>query len=158
MKWLIHVAVVVGAVALNLVTFAASATGERGTRQAQAPVSVWDGVYTEEQAESGRSAYLAQSCVRCHGETLLGTEFGPSLADDEFLSKWNGMSIGDLFKLTQETMPQDKPGRLSMQQTADIVAYIFKTNEFPAGVKTLAGDVSALQGIKIQQTKSTTDR
>lgn len=145
MRGLIPVAIAAGAVAFTVA-------------RAQAPASVWDGVFTEEQAARGRSAYLAQSCVRCHGETLVGTEFGPSLVGDEFVAKWNGMSVGDLFKLIHETMPQDSPGRLSTQQAADIVSYVLKTNEFPAGSKVLERDESALQAIKIEQKKSTTGR
>ena len=34
---------------------------------AQSERTVWDGVYTEDQAERGRNAYLA-SCARCHGD------------------------------------------------------------------------------------------
>src|SRR5579875_265288 len=38
---------------------------------AQTAVSVWDGVYTADQAKRGAEAY-ANSCASCHGEQLEG--------------------------------------------------------------------------------------
>jgi mono/diheme cytochrome c family protein len=157
MRRLIHAVMVAGAIAFNPAPFTALRIFEPATKQAHGTPTVWDGVYTEEQATRGRSTYLAQSCVRCHGETLVGTEFGPSLMGDEFVTKWSGMTVGDLFVLIRETMPQDNPGRLSTQQTADIVSYLLKTNDFPAGQTALDRDPSVLKTIKIEQ-KSTRGR
>jgi broad specificity phosphatase PhoE len=56
---------------------------------------VWDGVYTEAQAERGKAAYT-QSCVFCHGPELAGTGEAKPLAGPEFLSSWNGLSVGEL--------------------------------------------------------------
>ena len=38
---------------------------------AQAPRTVWDGVYTREQAQRGEKLY-EQECGRCHGDDLTG--------------------------------------------------------------------------------------
>ena len=40
--------------------------------------SVWDGVYTEEQARRGAALY-GQECASCHGATLTGGESAPPL-------------------------------------------------------------------------------
>ena len=63
---------------------------------AAAPRSVWEGVYSKAQAERGLKAYR-EECLKCHGETLLGGEGGPAISGDEFLSKWNGKTAGDLY-------------------------------------------------------------
>jgi len=114
--------------------------------------SVWDGVYTKEQANRGKGAY-GEECLKCHGETLGGGEAGPALAGEEFLRKWNGKTAGDLFGLMRKTMPSDDPGSLSTRDYSDMVAYILSVNEFPAGQKELERDVTALGDIRIETKK-----
>src|SRR5258705_8696563 len=94
--------------------------------------SVWDGIYTTEQAKRGQALYNAQ-CASCHGDTLAGGESAPALTGGEFLSSWNGLTVGDLFDRTRATMPQNKPGSLSREAGAEILAYVLSRNEFPAG-------------------------
>src|SRR2546429_8929685 len=83
---------------------------------AQAPAadsrSVWDGVYTEEQAKRGESVYHKE-CAACHGDMLIGGESAPPLTGGAFLANWNGLSVGDLFDRIRKTMPQSAPGRLT---------------------------------------------
>ena len=50
-------------------------------------------------------------------------------------------------------MPADKPGTLKLPQSADLVAYIFKMNNYPAGAVELASEMPALQQIKITSKK-----
>ncbi len=116
---------------------------------AAAARSVWDGVYTNEQAKRGRLTY-GETCLKCHGETLGGAEAGPALAGDEFRGKWNGRTAGDLFALIRKSMPSDDPGGLSSREYSDLVAYIFSVNEFPAGQNELGRDVAALNEIRIE--------
>ena len=67
--------------------------------RAQAPArSVWEGVYTNDQAKRGQPLY-SQYCGACHGDTLGGGESAPPLAGAEFLSNWNGLTVGDLARL-----------------------------------------------------------
>ena len=42
----------------------------------EATRSVWDGVYTEEQAGRGKPLYN-QHCASCHADTLMGGEMSP---------------------------------------------------------------------------------
>ena len=111
--------------------------------------SVWDGVYTREQASRGKAVYQ-QECAKCHGENLAGGEASPPLAGAEFLGRWNGKTAGALYELTRKTMPSDDPGNLSTRQYADLLAYLFGANEFPAGDKELDRDAAALNEIRIE--------
>ncbi len=99
---------------------------------AQTTRSVWDGVYTEEQAKRGAAIY-ANECAACHGADLNGGESAPALVGGGFLSNWNTLTVGDLFERIRLSMPQDNPGRLSRQQDADVLALMLQANEFPAG-------------------------
>jgi mono/diheme cytochrome c family protein len=114
--------------------------------------SVWDGVYTDEQAKRGRGLY-SQHCGSCHGAVLEGGESAPALAGSEFLSNWNGLTVGDLFERIRSTMPQDKPRTLSREVNADILAYILNANQFPAGTTELPHAAEVLKGIRIESTK-----
>ena len=111
--------------------------------------SVWDGVYTKEQATRGKTAYQ-QECLKCHGENLGGGEAGPTLAGQDFLLKWNGKTAGDLFGVIRKTMPSDDPGGLSIRQYTDLLAYILNVNDFPAGQKELDRDPASLNEIRIE--------
>ena len=56
-----------------------------GAQAAAAPGArtVWDGVYTEEQATRGTEAYKS-ACSECHGADLAGDGFAPALTGSEF--------------------------------------------------------------------------
>lgn len=114
--------------------------------------SVWDGVYTEEQAKRGEPMYHKQ-CASCHGEMLTGGESAPPLTGGAFLSNWNGLTLGDLFDRIRKTMPQNSPGKLSRQENADILAYALSVNKFPAGKTELSRQAEFLKEIRFEATK-----
>lgn len=114
--------------------------------------TVWDGVYSKQQAGRGQTAYNSR-CARCHGDALLGGENSPALVDRDFLEKWNGKSVGSLVELIRTTMPSDGPGRISRQQCTDITAYLLSANNFPAGERDLAADLESLNEILFQAKK-----
>ncbi len=114
--------------------------------------SVWDGVYSEAQASAGQKGYT-QNCASCHGAELDGKGPMPPLAGKDFLSNWDGMSLGDLFDKIQTSMPADNPGQLKETQNAEILAYILKVNKFPAGAKAMPASGDGLRGIKILEKK-----
>ena len=114
--------------------------------------SVWDGVYTEEQAKRGEAAYRT-ACAKCHGDTLTGGEAAPPLTGGEFVANWNGLTVGDLFERVRVSMPADRPGELSSAQNADILAYVLNVNQFPAGKKELERQAEILKQIQFEATK-----
>jgi len=114
--------------------------------------SVWDGVYTEEQAKRGESVYLKE-CAACHGDQLTGGESAPPLTGGAFLSNWNGLTLGDLFDRIRKTMPQTNPGRLTRQQDADVLAYMLSRNKFPPGKTELYRQSEMLKEIRFESEK-----
>src|SRR5689334_10644987 len=94
--------------------------------------SVWDGVYTDEQARRGEAVYHKE-CASCHGDTLIGGSGAAPLTGGNFLSNWNGLTLGDLFDRIRKTMPQGNLGKLTKQQDADVLSYILEFNKFPTG-------------------------
>jgi len=120
--------------------------------QDKTPESVWDRIYSNEQAALGETVY-AQACASCHREKLEGRGQTPPLAGGDFLSNWKGMTVGDLLDKMQVSMPADKPGSLSREQNAAILAYILKVNEFPAGSKDLPS-ISALRNVRFEEKPS----
>jgi cytochrome c len=114
--------------------------------------SVWDGIFTKEQAKRGDQLYHGQ-CASCHGEMLTGGEAAPPLAGGEFLSNWNGLTVGDLFERIRVSMPQDHPGRLSRKDNADILSYMLSINRFPAGKTELQRQTELLKEIRFDATR-----
>ena len=87
----------------------------------QTPRTVWDGVYTEEQAKRGEALYM-ERCVHCHGTNLAGAVDGAaSLTGATFNGNWNGVPLGQMVDRMRATMPLDKPNTLTRQQTADVL-------------------------------------
>ena len=101
--------------------------------------------FTAAQADAGRDIYEKQ-CVSCHGKNLNDGE-APSLAGVRFLSKWGGKSVYDLFTHTRTRMPQSAPGSLTMEQYADLVAFIFKKNILVASAQPLPDDPALLKSM-----------
>jgi len=119
---------------------------------AAATRSVWDGVYTKEQAARGLSVYR-EECAKCHGENAAGGEVAPALVGKEFVANWKGRTVGDLMEIVIKTMPTDDPGALSRRQYADVTAFLLKSNDFPAGMKDLESAPAASKDIGIDEKK-----
>ena len=114
--------------------------------------TVWDGVYTAEQAKRGEALY-GQHCAACHGGNLLGAEAAPALTGPEFASNWNDLPLSDLFERIRTSMPADDPGKVSAQQKADILAHMLRVGGLPAGMTELPRDTQVLAQIKYLATK-----
>ena len=114
-------------------------SGEETTR------TIWDGIYSQAQAERGRNAYLA-SCARCHGDDLAG--FRGAMEGKRFMEGWSEDTVHSLFHRIQSTMPPGQAGSLADQSYVDIVAFIFSRNQFPTGSEDLT--VNGLDKIRIQ--------
>lgn len=119
--------------------------------------SVWDGVYTEEQAKRGEALYRKE-CASCHADTLAGGGGAAPLTGGAFLSNWNGLTLGDLFERIRKTMPQGNLGKLSKQQDADVLAYVLSFNKFPAGKAEMSRQVEFLREIQFAATRPASDK
>jgi S-disulfanyl-L-cysteine oxidoreductase SoxD len=120
--------------------------------QSSPPRSVWDGVYTEDQANRGRASY-GRECAGCHGESLTGADEVPALAGGAFLSNWDGLTVGDLFERIRISMPADRPGKLNREQIADILSYLLAFNRFPPGKTELERQTEILKEIRFESSK-----
>ena len=116
-------------------TIAAFATAS-ALMHAQAQRTVQDGVFTDAQAARGQVVYT-QRCATCHGAALEGAQ-GPPLAGPTFVNHWQPDPLSALLTKIEKTMPADKPGELTAQQSADVLAHILKRGGFPAGRAELA--------------------
>jgi mono/diheme cytochrome c family protein len=117
-----------------------------GTLQAQQPRSAAQGVYTGPQAVRGQAVY-ADKCASCHGPTLGGAQ-APPLTGDDFMRVWGGPA-SDLVNKIHNTMPANDPGKLTLQQVSDIVAYMLQVAKFPVGPTELGSDEAVLKAIAI---------
>ncbi|HEY7187221.1 MAG TPA: cytochrome c [Vicinamibacterales bacterium] len=114
--------------------------------------TVWSGVFTAAQADRGGAVY-AQSCANCHGGGLEGADMSPALAGAAFMASWNDLTLGDLFERIRISMPADRPGTLSRQQMADVIAFVLRSNQFPAGATELPTEAPALRAMKFVMVK-----
>jgi cytochrome c len=134
-----------GLVALPVVWVALLSVTPRAAQEQ----SVTSGVYTEEQATRGEATYNKE-CSSCHGAGLEGDGFAPALSGTEFLSNWNGTTLGDLFDRIRISMPPGSPASVPPQSKADIVAHVLKSNKYPAGTTEIGKDLEPLKLIKFE--------
>jgi mono/diheme cytochrome c family protein len=113
---------------------------------------VWAGVYSDVQAQRGGSEYQKR-CASCHGDDLAGRDQAPGLSGNDFMSSWSGQTVDDLFEVVQASMPADHPGSLTREQNADIIAFLLKSNQFPAGSSDLPSNAAVLKQITVEAKK-----
>jgi mono/diheme cytochrome c family protein len=115
--------------------------------------SVWDGVYTDEQAKRGEPKYR-ENCADCHGDDLEGDAEAPALSGATFQTNWEGLPLGSLFQRIRRDMPLNKyVSTLSPSVNADILAYILKINRFPEGGSELSHTAQVLNQIRFESSK-----
>jgi mono/diheme cytochrome c family protein len=139
--------------------------------------SIWDGVYTQEQAERGEPLY--SRCAECHGVRRLGAhpslpaflfradrepdgpvlmhvtnpgqfDIGPPLGGRLWFRDWAGNTLGAFYLVASTTMPLDLPGSLPDQDYIDIIAFLLASSDVPAGDEELPPDVDVLNNIIIE--------
>jgi S-disulfanyl-L-cysteine oxidoreductase SoxD len=105
--------------------------------------TVWDGAYTDAQAERAQGTFSA-NCSRCH---TLTSEGARPLVGTQFWQANTQKSVGDLLKFVSTNMPNGVgAGSLSPSAYNDLVALILKSNGFPAGTFEVAPDsVASIQ-------------
>jgi mono/diheme cytochrome c family protein len=117
---------------------------------AQAPTTIWDGVYTDDQATRGQRTY-EQECAQCHLDDLMGDGIAPALIGSSFFFRWSDLSVGDMYVAIRTTMPQGAPASLSPAGYADITTYLLQMNKVPAGDTELSTDMDDLEEITITE-------
>ena len=127
--------------------FAAFTTAFLASLAAQTPPPIWEGVYTEAQAERGRTV-VANHCSECHHDDLSGGE-GPALVGNTFMLKWEMQSVEQLFHKIRDTMPEVGNTDVTEAQKLDTVAYILQQNGFPAGTRELTDTKNTLAGLRL---------
>ena len=129
--------------------------------------SIWDGVYTDAQAQRGEQLY-AKHCSRCHGADLAGLPWEalgqampdnrrsylhadrtPELMGSTFYANYDRLPLSDLVERIRISMPQDKPGMLTRRDVVDVVAYVLSFGGFPLGNTELTDRLDGLQEIEI---------
>ena len=111
-------------------TLSASGYAAGAAAQDDASPSVWDGVYSTEQAREGQALYR-ETCARCHGEDLTGSN-ASALVGDAFILDWGGLKLNSVLTRVR-TMPPGRAGILDDDSYLAVTAYLLKANAFPAG-------------------------
>ncbi len=117
--------------------------------------SIWDGVYTEAQAEHGETVAKG-ACGLCHGSRFNGVpddndmSAAPPLARQKFLLEWSGRPLGAVYTYSHLTMPLSNPGFLPPEDYAALVAYMLAASGAPPGDTPLPADAVALGSIRIE--------
>jgi cytochrome c len=117
--------------------------------------SIWDGVYTQVQADRGKKVNSGL-CAKCHGERGDGANEpdqpgGPAIARFSFLRKWENTSLASLFEYIRTEMPPDNPGSRTDQEYIDALAYMLVMSGAPPGDTELTTDPETLDRIYIEQ-------
>jgi mono/diheme cytochrome c family protein len=108
------------------------------------------GIYSAAQSVRGEELYQ-QYCSLCHGARLLGNPAAP-LTGEAFRGRWEDgkHTLDDLYYIIRSLMPNNAPGSLSKAQYADLVAYILKVNNYPAGEAELVPKPAAMKAVILQ--------
>jgi mono/diheme cytochrome c family protein len=115
---------------------------------AQAPEArIWTGIFTNEQADRGKANFNI-ACVRCHGSDLAG-QTAPSLKGSRFIGAWENENLYKIFTKIRDTMPPNYGTLLPDNDKLDVLTYILRANDFPAGSQELTTDPELLENVQI---------
>ena len=71
-------------------------------------------------------------------------------AGTTFNAKWGSGTLADLFRTISTTMPQERPGSLTADAYASIVAFYLRESGYPAGAAELPTDPAALTNVRVK--------
>ncbi|HEY4372078.1 MAG TPA: c-type cytochrome [Burkholderiales bacterium] len=110
------------------------------------PVSITAG-----QVARGAEIY-ARRCADCHGSSLDNGEFGGApLNGSYFKQHWGAGSVAALIAFAKAKMPPDRPGSLTDQNYADVIAFLLDANDYPKGDKELPPDPASQQAMSLKR-------
>jgi hypothetical protein len=128
-------------IGIMLVSLGVGAHTSAMAQQAASHRSTLAGVYSAEQATRGQDVY-AGMCKSCHTAA--------SHTGVAFQKSWEGHSLSELFGYISTKMPKNEPGSLAPEEYVDVLAYLLKLNEMPAGTVELMPDTTLLGTIRIE--------
>jgi mono/diheme cytochrome c family protein len=102
------------------------------------PATIADGVYTVEQAESGKEVY-ERRCGACHNVDFYHNAF----------SNRNNQILQVMFEEILVTMPADMPGSLMDSEYESVLAHILSLVGYPAGEQELSYAAGTMGDIRI---------
>lgn len=112
------------------------------TAPAAGAMTLADGVYSAEQAEAG-SEVFSSTCSECHDTyEFRGTDF---------MFDWEGSTVGRFVRLVSETMPDDNPGSVPIEQVVAVAAYVLQLNNYPEGTAPLSTDLDILSELRFER-------
>ncbi len=110
--------------------------------------TIWDGVFTDQQAQRGQQVYQ-RACAVCHLDSLRGDTVSPPLIGTEFLARFAGQNAHEMVQNLRGSMPQNAPDSLGDRAYIDLVSYLLKSNGSKAGALELPLDVAELEKIAV---------
>ena len=117
--------------------------------------TIWDGIYTTEQADRGRSVYL-RGCMGCHGRNLDETpgegQQGIALKGDAFIDRWREDSLEFFFNYVKNHVPRGSEGQVrqvTADQRRDLVAFLLRENGAKPGTTPVSAEV--VSGIRFEK-------
>jgi mono/diheme cytochrome c family protein len=120
-------------IAVAVATVLGAAPRVAVAQTAPAKNTLWDGLYTDDQASRGNAVFNT-SCANCH---TLDSQGSRPLSGKDFWDHYTQKTVGDLFTFIQKNMPNGNGGSLSEKTYADLVALVLKSNGVPAGTAEL---------------------
>lgn len=127
-------------------------TGAAVTAVMERPVAaiqsktIWDGVFTQQQAARGAASF-ASNCARCHAADTNGGEEGRNLAGKAFWDSFRESTVDHLLDYVSRNMPNGAGGTLNADTYVDLVAFILSRNDLPSGPTELTKESAA--GVQI---------
>lgn len=120
-----------------------SAWPSSGQEQKPLARTIWDGAYTDAQADRGKAVYET-ICIACHKADLTGVD--DALKGERFFDKRREDNLESFF-LDLKRMPPRNPGSLSDQAYIDIMTHVLRENSFPSGSSELT--LAALARVQV---------
>jgi len=92
------------------------------SNKVSATPSLKEGVFTKQQAKSGKRLYK-NYCASCHEGNYFSS----------VLLAWRGETLVGLYDIIINEMPENDPGALERKQYTAILAYILSSSKYPVG-------------------------
>ena len=89
--------------------------------------------------------------MKCHGETLAGTDSAVSLSGNDFLVNWDGLTLDQLYDKMLTTMPSDNPKSLPSSKIDRHPGVRAVEERVPVGQGGAAGRRGGAQGHQVRE-------